>query len=118
MTDTRRVELKRYEFNGVYYANVELIEDRGAEWTRDKIFDRMCYNLHAYIFGQKLAYQEVKYPANWKEAVKERFAPKWLRTRWPVRYMIHKLEAAALFPDIVLQERPYAVCVFDDTEVV
>jgi len=26
------------------------------------------------------------WPADWKEAVKERFAPKWFKNKWPVKY--------------------------------
>lgn len=29
---------------------------------------------------------QVSYPANWCEAVKERFAPKWFLKRYPVKY--------------------------------
>lgn len=29
---------------------------------------------------------QVSYPANWWEAVKERFAPKWFLKRYPVKY--------------------------------
>jgi len=30
---------------------------------------------------------QYKWPKDWREAMKERFAPKWLKSRWPVKYL-------------------------------
>lgn len=40
----------------------------------------------------------VVYPANWWEAVWERWAPKWAQERWPVRYTTVDVEL--LFPGL------------------
>ena len=35
--------------------------------------------------------KEIRHPANWLEAVKERFAPNWAISRWPVQYTVFKV---------------------------
>jgi hypothetical protein len=50
-----------------------------------------------------------KWPANWKQAVKERFAPKWVKRRWPVVYTVLDIGeiAAVRMPDGVKFQRFY-----------
>jgi hypothetical protein len=54
------------------------------------VSDSILFQLRQDIFGRTL--DEIKFPANWKEAVKERFAPRWFLKRWPVRYTIYKID--------------------------
>ena len=56
--------------------------------------------IHAYVWGESepVRRQEVQYPADWREAVKERWAPRWFLKRHPVRYSVVVLEAVALYP--------------------
>lgn len=37
--------------------------------------------------------KEIKYPANWHEAIKERFFPLWLLRYFPVKYKIFNVNA-------------------------
>ncbi len=48
-----------------------------------------------YLDAQLLDEVQVRYPDGWFEALKERFAPAWLKARLPVRYAIVKVTAAA-----------------------
>ena len=41
--------------------------------------------------------REIKWPANWIEAIKERFAPEWLKARWPVEYRV--VRVYEMFPE-------------------
>jgi hypothetical protein len=50
------------------------------------------------VWGRELQRQEVKYPANWWEAVKDRWLPAWAKGRWPVRYRVVTLTARELYP--------------------
>ena len=43
---------------------------------------------------------EVKYPLDWWQSFKERWFPKWVLRRWPVRYHYEKWEACAMLPDL------------------
>lgn len=44
------------------------------------------------IAGTKLKTIEVKHPYDWKESLKERFFPKWLKRKFPVKYKAHTLD--------------------------
>lgn len=52
------------------------------------------------VLGFNAQSVEVKYPANWKEAVKECFAPAWAKKLWPVKYRRIVLERNALYPKL------------------
>jgi hypothetical protein len=42
----------------------------------------------------------VRYPLDWVQAFKERWAPKWFTDRWPVVYKTHVITARMLFPNL------------------
>lgn len=53
------------------------------------------------VYGQRnLTEYEFKYPADWWQAVKERFAPDWLKRRYPVRYIEHHITVDAVYPEL------------------
>lgn len=62
------------------------------------VSDAMLFQLRQDIFGRTL--DEIKFPANWKEAVKERFAPAWFLKRWPVKYTVYRIDE--LYPKMSL----------------
>ena len=37
--------------------------------------------------------KEIKYPSNWREAIKERFFPLWLLRYFPVKYKVFNVHA-------------------------
>lgn len=41
--------------------------------------------------------EKLHYPADWKEAVKEKFAPRWFKRRWPVIYITYDLRQVCDF---------------------
>ena len=61
------------------------------------------------ILSQELDEIECRYPTDWKQAIKERFAPAWFKQWWPVRYMSVKLTARAVYPKIALSDRAYHI---------
>lgn len=63
------------------------MNDAGTDW----ILRTIIREYHARTGDQ------IKYPSNWKEAIKERFAPRWFLKRWPVRY--DTLERFIAFPE-------------------
>jgi hypothetical protein len=54
----------------------------------------MVMQMKTYILasGEEVVHCDVRFPENWMEAVKERWAPRWFRARWPVRYTAHELD--------------------------
>jgi hypothetical protein len=61
----------------------------------------MAIGMKAYVWGKRLERKEIKYPANWKEAFKERWFPKWMLERYPVRYTVFIVDAKILYPNFV-----------------
>lgn len=53
-----------------------------------------------HVAGQVLFDREVRYPADWWQAFKGRWFPRWLLRRFPVRETVVRMEAKALYPQI------------------
>lgn len=70
----------------------------------DERLKRMFYEVRTTIVKREVDRVEVKYPSGWWQAVKERFAPDWVLSRWPVRYTTVELCADALYPTIPVPE--------------
>lgn len=71
----------------------------------DWIADRLIYTIKTYILGagEEHVDCDVRWPANWWEAVKDRWLPAWAKRRWPVRYtkhIIHRTFYRAMCPHV------------------
>jgi len=67
----------------------------------------MTSRLLAVMAGELLEVPTVKYPRDWKEALKERFLPWWAKRWWPVRYSYVVWEATVLYPLISLPDEAH-----------
>lgn len=63
----------------------------------------MYYEISAWLYGEHAMTKTARWPADWLEAIKERFAPAWLRARWPMRYTSVTLDAWRLFPEATMK---------------
>lgn len=54
----------------------------------------------AFHYGDEQQVVEVRYPADWWQHVKQRFAPRWALRRWPVRLAVQKVEARVIYPNL------------------
>jgi hypothetical protein len=84
----------------------------GGEFKADAIvhqaMDALVLRLHGFLAADQLEVVEIKYPRDWWEAAKERFAPQWALRRWPVRYREHRIDLKAVFPEFVIPKMgPY-----------
>jgi hypothetical protein len=64
----------------------------------DRMSREMVFKLTAKIAGQQLP--DIKYPADWKQAFKERWFPQWLLKKYPVKYK--QFEVKALYPYLAI----------------
>lgn len=81
-----------------------------AEWRefRHEVSREMQAELHSYVYGKKHPSRHIiRYPANWLEAVKERFAPCWLRDRWPVKFTVTTATLEETYPDLKISLPAY-----------
>lgn len=51
-----------------------------SEWSGE----RLVQTMYSYILGMREQRIEASWPANWVQAIKQRFAPEWFLNRWPV----------------------------------
>lgn len=71
--------------------------------------NEMVFSLRMTLMGQRLKEIRVSYPTNWKESIKERFAPKWFLKNHPVKYTKVELTASAVYPLIALPDEKHFV---------
>lgn len=72
---------------------------------RDCVIDAAVFQLVRYVAemsGKDIV--RVKYPADWWQAFKKRWAPRWFLRRWPVVYYRRQYVAKAWFPAVPLPE--------------
>lgn len=92
------------------YYHRTLIDWHFAERPRfevDLVVEHAAIALHAI---QKVLVQReciAEYPANWIEALKDRFAPGWFLRRWPVRRS--RIDMDVLYPRIAIPDRQHTV---------
>jgi len=75
------------------------VKPAGAEiqFLRGFLGRELVAQVHMW-FATRKHVERVQWPTDWWEAVKERFAPRWARERWPVRYTAKELDARAIWP--------------------
>lgn len=98
-----KVMLERFKFHMQHEFTQEAMDD--GIFTMEvinRIAQNMAFRVRADIFGHKLDQIVWKVPANWKESVKERFFPKWLLKRYPVRMQVFRIDPLVLYPQIKL----------------
>jgi hypothetical protein len=104
--------LRRYEYRAqtaIDEKHFEVCHDLSLfnEW-RDHAKRQLIVELRAHIYGKRHPDKHViRYPENWWEAVKERFAPAWFRDRYPVRFVTITATLEEVYPELsaVLPEK-------------
>jgi hypothetical protein len=109
LRQTMRIEL---DMLGVMHADVNIMRDR---------LDTYVMHITRRIATEKLEIVEieatatVRYPATWWQHLKERWYPKWMRTKFPVQYTIStetnksKVEARSFYPKVSLPDHAHYV---------
>lgn len=82
-----------------------------AEYAVHLDYDHFARGIVAQIertvWSKKIGHEDIRYPADWWEAVKERWAPRWFLRRWPVRYRHFDVSVYHTYPGLtVREERP------------
>lgn len=97
------------------HASVEEVDALISE--RDRQFRILLKVFTMQADASKYVSDEVKWPADWRQALKERFAPAWFLRRWPVKYakkrIEHTLEAHIVVPDVLVDRDVFYLYEFD-----
>ena len=64
------------------------------------MFNELTLMIRQDIFGKQLEEVDIKYPADWWQAVKDRWFPEWAKRHWPVMFTRHHVNVRALYPTI------------------
>jgi len=62
----------------------------------DVNIEEMLIRVRCRVYGEDL--EPIRYPADWWQALKDRWFPAWLRRRYPVVYTA--IDVAAMYPDL------------------
>jgi len=88
--------------------NYELSMLRGFQL--DQLGRDMVFQLTRRIPKESIDHLYVKYPENWKEAIKERWFPKWLLKKFPVKYTELNYNVEAFYDKVAVPEmQPFIV---------
>ena len=72
----------------------ELMDGR-VDMSTDNILLGVRMRLRGYIWSEQV--EVIKYPADWWQALKARWFPKWALRRWPVDYIVY--DVRVIYPD-------------------
>lgn len=72
---------------------------------RDIRLEALIYDLNVTVWARHVGNHSHRWPANWFEAVKERFAPKWFLKEFPVEYRGVTVDAYHSYPELAIKEK-------------
>jgi hypothetical protein len=100
----RTIELKRKDYAAEIRIDDRLVERMNARdflSYRDEALRQTILRLERSIYGiDHPKVHVVRYPADWWQSLKERFAPAWFRDRYPVRFTEVTASLEELYPEI------------------
>jgi hypothetical protein len=120
----KEIVLDRLEFcirNYTEFKQVEYLKSIG-EFKSFQDFDKnaLVNEMRLFIYGKEHPEKNlVKYPSNWWESVKERFAPPWFLRKFPVEYTKIYVKFQELYPDLKVdspKETPYLKIIFREED--
>ena len=88
--------LHKFKFGLIEAISPHVVESRVEA---ERFEEHIRVTIRGYVWSHYLGTHTIMYPADWCEAVEERFFPKFLLERFPVRYHIEKIEMHALYPN-------------------
>lgn len=77
-----------------------LCGDVSIEATKNLIANQWILTMKASVLGNTLYDHKVTYPKDWKEALKERWLPRWMLKKYPVEYTTHHYMIEELYPHL------------------
>lgn len=115
--DYETVTLERLKFTLQTAISKELLTELASdalqlEMISEVMADNAIAKIRLKIFSQKL--ETLRWPANWWEAVKERFLPGRMKQRWPVHYEVRDVHA--LYPGLSLPHEQHYLHILRSTE--
>ena len=73
------------------------------------IADSTHLGIRGFVWGTEHEMARVEYPADWLQALKERFAPEWFKKRYPVKKTVKVIQAMELYPKLAFPKEKHAI---------
>ena len=77
----------------------------GYRSYEDHVVGTLIHNLTLQLASHQLKHEEITYPADWVQAFKERWFPKWLLKKFPVKYTTIVFDVKELYDKIALPSK-------------
>jgi len=114
MEGYREVELKKMKRTALVYVEEGILASLADECAlaaktassthTSFIRDELVLRVVQEIWGRELSRVDVEWPADWWQAVKERWLPAWAKGRWPVKMRGACLVARELYPKMAMPD--------------
>ena len=99
--DIQEITLQVGKYQAQAIMNHEMIPVANLEHYVERTWENVHMRILAHVAQEDLIV--IKYPANWKEALKERWFTQRLLKKYPVKYI--QYDAKCLYPSISLPDR-------------
>jgi hypothetical protein len=90
------VKLEKIRYAYQEYFSMSLLD---VESWIDKIDGGYLLMVRGHVWGEHLETKTIEYPADWFQAFKQRFFPRWLIKYFPINMNVIRIEADVLYPD-------------------
>lgn len=100
----RSVILERLPYAARQTITRAMLGQASIEQVADFVGGGFSFTLRTAIFAQRLDEQVVRYPADWWQAFKRRFFPRWALRRWPALEVVKTMRLYAWYPDVMVPD--------------
>ena len=101
-----QVTLERYKYAIQAHLSEHFAMAAEVDFHNDPFLKGVMITISQKIFGQQRKRFREKVPLNWKEAIKDRWLPRWIRKYWPVEYRLIEFDIRELMPSLNVPNRP------------
>lgn len=105
MQTASQIDLQKLRFAVSQRISQAQLLDFSVDTFQDFFTEDLTYRLKAAVWARHIGSDDVRFPADWWQAFKERWFPRWVNRRWPVQYRTFTIDAWHKYPALQLQGR-------------
>jgi hypothetical protein len=100
------IKLDKIKFGCQERLNLAMMEskldliDPKIDFYFDYLMRCIVGDIQGYVWGEPAFHKVIKYPKDWFEFFKQRWFPKWLLKKYPIKYRYHTLDIKTIYPKI------------------
>jgi hypothetical protein len=98
--DYETITLKKFQYFINYSVDRRFLNDPNIETYFDDFTGNLIVKIRDYIWAEPETKDlEFKYPETIWEYFKEKYAPRWFRNKFPVKYKVYKTDIRMVYPE-------------------